>query len=512
MTVKVWTFVFSTLLLVTGCSKSEVVTSYEQVSAGNEYTKQPTQQEVNNSPVPVVFDASIGEQATTRAEGAATALPSQGFGVFAYLTKKGTYTNGLDGVTSDGMYHSSGHVTIPNFMYNQRIYSTDLGANWLYSPTKYWPNDFNDNGGDVDNQGATGTALQHLSFFAYGPYVKFSNTEYVADVDGDGNTETVFKAVEDDGVTPKSEGIMYFTTNATTGDPMLYYKVGGAGAEDLVWGTAATDASYTDVVGNSKSYTAGLPITNATKMKVAGSLNFQFQHVLTALVINVGAYFDELPSANPSESIADGNYITLESVTVAADNLPLEGWLNLNNTAANTPNLSCSSANHSFIMNGADFDSHLGNLSTDTKAVIKNKIDGGDITGVGRLMEPTVDADDYDSDGDTSEIIPAGTGIPGLIYPLLGAGKYLMALPTTATFTVTAKYNVWTLDPRAVDGITKVENTITKTASSINMERGNGYALNIWLGMRTVDLTVQTFSNLGDWSSVGDKNWDIPNY
>lgn len=511
MTAKFWTFLITTLLLVTGCSKSEVVTTYEQEVAKQEYVKQqPTQQEVNNNPVPIVFEASIGEQATTRAEGAATALPSQGFGVFAYLTKKGTYTNGLDGVTSDGMYHSSGHVTIPNFMYNQRIYSTDLGANWLYSPTKYWPNDFNDNGGDVDNQGATGTALQHLSFFAYGPYVKFSNTEYVADVDGDGNTETVFKAVEDDGVTPKSEGIMYFTTNAATGDPMLYYQIGNAGAEDLVWGTAATDASYTDVVGNSKLYTAGLPIKNATKMKVGGSLKYKFQHVLTAFTVNVGAYFDEGTAADqgnnnwePQNAIADNNYITLESVTISAAGLPQKGWLNLNNTTADTPKLqktltdassALSTATHTFTISGDAIDSHVRNLNSETNAQVKERIVNSEsethITGVGRRA-----AD--------------GVGVAGLTYPLLGEGKYVMALPKTGntTFTITTKYNVWTLDPRAVDGITKVENTITNTVT-IGMAGGSNYAINLWLGMRQVKLTIETYNEYGGWDNRPENNFN----
>ena len=60
-------------------------------------------------------------------------LANQGFGVFAYYAEQ-----------------------TPDFMNNTRVYSTDKGETWTYSPVKYWPNNKNDK----------------LSFFAYAPYNK----------------------------------------------------------------------------------------------------------------------------------------------------------------------------------------------------------------------------------------------------------------------------------------------------------------------------------------------------
>ena len=58
-------------------------------------------------------------------------LANKGFGVFAYYAKE-----------------------TPDFMNNTKVYSTNGGTKWTYSPVKYWPNNKNDK----------------LSFFAYAPY------------------------------------------------------------------------------------------------------------------------------------------------------------------------------------------------------------------------------------------------------------------------------------------------------------------------------------------------------
>ena len=90
----------------------------------------------------IEFGTYVGRDAQTRAhsiETAATLATDGGFGVYAYYTDN---TN-FDPASS-----------IPNFMKNQNVTSTDNGATWTYSPVKYWPNEVNDK----------------LSFFAYAPY------------------------------------------------------------------------------------------------------------------------------------------------------------------------------------------------------------------------------------------------------------------------------------------------------------------------------------------------------
>ena len=90
----------------------------------------------------IEFGTYVGRDAQTRAhsiETAATLATDGGFGVYAYYTDN---TN-FDPASS-----------IPNFMKNQNVTSTNNGATWTYSPVKYWPNEVNDK----------------LSFFAYAPY------------------------------------------------------------------------------------------------------------------------------------------------------------------------------------------------------------------------------------------------------------------------------------------------------------------------------------------------------
>ena len=70
------------------------------------------------------FTTYVGKQTKAAVEG--TALPAKAeFGVFAYNTK-------------EALWNASATSATPNFMYNQKV--TFDGANYTYSPVKYWPN------------------------------------------------------------------------------------------------------------------------------------------------------------------------------------------------------------------------------------------------------------------------------------------------------------------------------------------------------------------------------------
>lgn len=68
-----------------------------------------------------------------------------GFGVFAYHTGSSAWA-------------AAGATATPNFMYNQKVGSTD-GTAWTYTPVKYWPKD-----------------EEKVTFFAYGPYSAISGS------------------------------------------------------------------------------------------------------------------------------------------------------------------------------------------------------------------------------------------------------------------------------------------------------------------------------------------------
>lgn len=107
--------------------------------------------------VPIAFSSYLGKTATSRAGAAGTittngdnnttSLQTEGFGLFATYSDNSTYTA----------------TTGPNFMYNTKV-STE---NWTYSPLRYWPNETGTDG----TNGATSEKVDHLTFFAYAPYV-----------------------------------------------------------------------------------------------------------------------------------------------------------------------------------------------------------------------------------------------------------------------------------------------------------------------------------------------------
>lgn len=460
MTVRVWTCIITALLLVTGCSKSEVVTTYEQVVAGQEYVKQqPAQQEVNNSPVPIVFDVTSGNQATTRALTTEDILKQDGngFGVFAYYTH--------------GAYPVPNTTIIPNFMYNQLVYwDTDA---WVYTPVKYWPNDFST--GAVDNQTppATGSATDRLSFFAYAPFINqvtLDATTYTLDPSsGRFKNGDNYYDVQDN-----ASGFLGFKSNAIAGDPKVHYRLGGAAPVDLVYATALKD----------KTKVIGTPPEIYTP-------SFTFNHALTALTFRVGAYFDEVPSASPSNQIADDTYITIESVEITAEDMPYDGWLNLN-TGAWEDQTTSSSA--SIYVDTSDVNEQLRFTETDTAEWDADEdefIKTGDWhPGVGR-----------DSEGNKAA---AGTTYT-LMEQIGGLDQYTMVMPsaTSVTYKITCNYHVWTLDKRNADCISKVENNVTNEVS-FTPTQGNVFAITIWLGMTTVKLDVKQYY---DKNTRGDEHW-----
>ncbi len=75
-------------------------------------------------------------------------LHEKGFGVFAYYTKKDTWSEFDKSIA-------------PNFMNNTKVTSDNNGVAWDYSPLKYWPHD----------------KQEKVSFFAYAPYNELYSIE-----------------------------------------------------------------------------------------------------------------------------------------------------------------------------------------------------------------------------------------------------------------------------------------------------------------------------------------------
>lgn len=449
MTAKFWTLLITALLLVTGCSKSEVVTTYEQEVAKQEYVKQqPTQQEVNNSPVPVVFDASIGEQATTRTVTPEEALlRSNGFGVFAYYTDNGTYNPS---------------TSKPNFMYNQKVEWDDA---WKYTPIKYWPNEK----GSEESEGRT----DRLTFYAYSPHVPVVSQGAIQG--------------EASGSTGLDGGIIAISGNDYAGGPYITYKQ-SIGVHDFLYATFVP-ANHQD----------------QTKQSTSANISFDFNYALARLNLLVTGIYDEVSaSSNNINSNRADNYIKVKSVSITPTyyDSSTDTW----KVAKQTGRLNLQ--NHTWeMLDGSD--ALIGVSASDIADHLrwKNDLTSSNINyGVGRYYTPGTTATD-------NKPIPAGAEEDVRYQTLLADGNYIYFIPETQMrMRITINYHVYTKDDRMHNGLSDVENVVeskdivgerdSEEDVEITPLAGKTYIIKLALGMTTLKASV---SEPSYWYSNIDK-------
>ena len=238
-------------MLFAGCTSSDEITTLESIK------------QAENAPAPISFGTYMGRTQTRSGvsgdinadANAATLAAKNGFGVFAYYTGASTW-DGTQGSTK------------PNFMYNEHVTSADNGLTWIYSPYKFWPNQYgngnvdNKEGNNEGNNAQSASELGKVSFFAYGPYVAVADPT-------NGNASS------------SAYGITALSTNAATTHPTISYKLAkgqenseGEDFVDLLWGLKATspETYNVDLTKNS------VGLTEATK---DGKVKFIFKHALT---------------------------------------------------------------------------------------------------------------------------------------------------------------------------------------------------------------------------------------
>ena len=493
MTAKVWALLFTTLLLVTGCSKSEVVTSYPDQVAKQDYSKQqPTQEGANDTQVPVVFDVTYGEQATTRSSTASIGrkadLADEGFSVFAYLTGATDYDS------------TSGTGSQPNFMYNQKVtgivvlddpVESNVVVNWNYSPVKYWPNDYNN--GAVDNQTppATGTKVEKLSFFAYAPHVELkkeggSFVDYGYDANDDG-TPDAFQTI-------LSTGIVAISNNTYGGDPFLIYDLGSTTSSgdmrDLLY---ATNGDQTK-----------------NKNKADGSISFNFNHALAGFSFGVCGIFNKQQrngaETGPStDYLIDANsFIRIEKIELTAS-LSQKAVLNLR-TGIFTPQspltttLTLSGEQIAENLRYPSFDASLYDTDEEREAAYISYRQGLSSLlsyGVGRYYA-AIDNAGGATYTDGNPIPNTGTGA---IYQRVAVSEdgnhnyrnNLIYFIPAASQEVTIKiiYHTLTEDPRMQYGYSDVLNVCEDTIQNLDLDiaKGSIISFNLQLGMTKVKIT-----------------------
>lgn len=364
-------------------------------------------------PVPVRFSTYIAQSATTRADGNAplsnitdiASLRAAGFGVFGYYDDNKTYDSSTD---------------TPNFMYNQQVAWNTGDKAWTYSPLKYWPNET----GSDESDGRT----DHLSFFAYAPYLK-----------GDAR--------------------LNFSANNAKGDPTVTYTTPNDLGQclDVLYATKPDGTS---------------PYTDLTKQNVGSSVEFYFRHTMSRLNFNVRAAFDEIAAG--SNAKADSTRITVESITLETEgsdattplfftsgtlNLRTGLWTNAPNSSDGTPKIVLS-----------------GNaIGTDVR-------DQGD-----KCVYQMLDANKKVITGVDNTWRNAGNGyitlLPNSSLTTAAAPK----LKVTIVYYTTSDDPRLVLS----GGRTRVKSTVSNTLSSFRFERGKAYVIKMLIGMTSVKFTVQ---------------------
>lgn len=395
-----------------------------------------------DSNVPLTFSSYLGKTVTSRAgatgtittdgAGNTTSLQTEGFGLFATYTDNATYTA----------------ATGPNFMYNTKV----SGADWTYSPLRYWPNETG-----TDGNGATSEGTDRLTFFAYAPYVEATASTGA--------------------VTDATEGITALTSNAATTDPKVTYVVAATPEKsvDLLWGVVPTGTTaWSNVSGTDVALTEGLPYLNLIKPNTTQKVNFNFRHALAKLGLKVVGAFDAVTGGTKDA----GTKITVASVTIEGTGFKKTAVLNLNNATANEPLWEA-------VEGAGDITLTVSDANLNSKIKDSGKDEAQTVDGVTETAQDLLNSD------------------------ATSAQKAFMIIPSSAadkSLKVTIDYYVNTTDASLAKGYSRVENKITKTITGFAPEAGKNYTLLLSLGMTSVKVTA----TVADWADGSSTQVDLP--
>lgn len=358
---------------------------------------------------------------------------TRGFGVFAYYTDNAPYST----------------TALPNFMYNQQVTWNSSAGRWTYSPVKYWPNE--------TGSTAQSTGTDRLTFFAYAPYVEVSDPNF--------------------GLTANpSSGIAALTRANENGFPYVRYYVDTDPSK-------CVDLCYAESEGH----------INMTKP--AGSTNtpvsFNFKHALAALNVQIDADVDNATDPHaPSHTnpVDENTKIFVRSITFTG--FATKGQLNLYTGAWNNLECDCDVTSAPVTIYDGRWDGYEGMSES------PNENPAG--------LNPAIIqwcsyADLALSEGDWTTKYSTKTKPTGVtnsqvnLFNSATAADPIYVIPTKVPIRVNIVYDVETKDSKLVsqylgDAATNgstIENNITAT-TSITMEAGKKYTLNLHLGMKSV--------------------------
>lgn len=417
-----------------------------------------------DEPVAVDFSAYLNRGVTTKAgvTGELTTTGLQGadagFGVFAYYTADEPYSG------------ASG----PSFMYNEKI-SWD-GSKWVYSPIKYWPNEF--------GAAASSDEVDRISFFAYAPYVAVTPSNGM--VTGD-----------------NTSGIVALSRNSVGGDPIVKYIVSldPTKCVDLCWGVSKNGLTNS-VDGSNNHVAAGAPYIDVVKLKLGDKIDYDFRHALSAINVTIDAAVD---ATTVGTGVDANTKIFIRSVSF--EGLATKGALNLNSTAANGPLWTDYSGSGTPLAEVLTlYDGRRDGKEGVEGAVASNETPAG-------LNPKLVQSKPYTS----SDLTPGVTKTAVNLFNATSSTASVFVIPSSEPLKVTLVYDVETKDDKLStllsDGVTHgstVENVISKNiqigGSDFSLEAGKKYTIALHIGLTSVkfDASVTT------WTAGSDANVDLP--
>lgn len=408
-----------------------------------------------------------------------------GFGVFGYYTDNKEYDQ----------------QATPNFFWNQGVFwkgADGTGAeSWLYSPVKYWPNEY----------GSTAVSEDYdkVSFFAYAPYVEV-----------DENSGKVTDANEN------TWGITQVTRNTASGDPIVKYiaSFDPTKAVDLMWGVC--DNPNWPIVLNGQDQNLnngqkGLPWIDVQRpSQVDQLMKFSFKHALAKLNVQVDYVADAYVNANSADIAEAETRIWIRSIRF--NGIAMKGALNLNNTEVG--------ADKPYWMNyngvgelEADADITICDGRKDGKEGVVGAAAGNEkVLGLNPKVIQNPDADDAANQPKTATNATGTIGVTKAAKNMFNsatADGCIYVIPTEEEMVVEIVYDVETVDPNLAtllaDGVThgsSIENRISKAikfapkAGSItpvtSLQPGNAYQLKLHLGMNSVKLDAEVL----DWEEL----------
>ncbi len=405
-----------------------------------------------------------GEITTANMKTIPHAQNTAGFGVFGFYTDNNDYDSN----------------SVPNFMYNQQV--TWDGSKWMYSPVKYWPNEYGSNALSDDRD--------KVSFFAYAPWVDVIPSS--GKING--------------AATATTWGITGLTRNTNSGDPLVKYMVSfdPAKSVDLVWGVVPTSSTTWDTIytGDSEqTMTAGLPWSNVEHpAATAQSLKFDFKHATSKLNVQIDAFVDGTDATN---ALAVGTKIYVRSITFSG--FALKGALNLNNQTASEAYWK-DYAGIDDLMTGEEitiFDGRKDGKEGAADALASNE----KILG----LNPVIISDNGNTQaGVTNTAVNLFTNAAAATTPVY-------VIPTGDAVKVTIVYDVETEDTNLAtylsDGKTfgsSIQNAISKDVTfgtATKFENGKAYTIKLHLGMNSVKLEAEVSA----WdSTAAAADTDLP--